>query len=59
MNILFFDAIDKATFGGYENWICLTAEQLADRGHQVTIAGRPDSEYLRRAKQLGNKVDIL
>jgi len=59
MNILFFDAIDKATFGGYENWICLTAEQLADRGHTVTIAGRPDSEYLRRAKQLGNKVDIF
>jgi glycosyltransferase involved in cell wall biosynthesis len=59
MNILFFDAIDTETFGGYENWILLTARHLARRGHGITVAGRPGSEYLRRLRQLEEKVRIL
>ena len=48
MNILFLDSIDKETYGGYQNWIRLVAMELIKRGHKITIAGRPDSEYLRR-----------
>jgi glycosyltransferase involved in cell wall biosynthesis len=49
MRLLFLDSIDKATFGGYENWVLLTARHLCARGHHVTVAGREGSEYLRRA----------
>ncbi|MBD3401965.1 glycosyltransferase [candidate division GN15 bacterium] len=48
MNILFLDSIDRETFGGYENWIRLAATWFAERGHEVTVAGRSNSEYLRR-----------
>jgi len=50
MNLLFFDSVDEGTFGGYENWVVLTAKWLAARGHRAALAGRPGSEYLRRAK---------
>ncbi|HUV30314.1 MAG TPA: glycosyltransferase family 4 protein [Acidobacteriota bacterium] len=59
MNILFLDAIDRDTFGGYENWILLTARHMQMRGHRVTVAGRAGSEYLRRAGLLSNGIDIL
>jgi len=49
MRLLFLDSIDRDTFGGYENWVLLTARHLCARGHRVTVAGRGGSEYLRRA----------
>jgi len=49
MKLVFLDSIDKETFGGYENWVLLTARHLCARGHHVTVAGRSESEYLRRA----------
>ncbi|MBU0984089.1 MAG: glycosyltransferase family 4 protein [candidate division Zixibacteria bacterium] len=59
MNLLFLDSIDRATFGGYENWILLVAEYFAARNHGVTLAGRPDSEYLRRGRNLPGSIDLL
>ena len=49
MNVLFLNSIEKETYGGVEEWTRLVGQALADRGHRVTIAGRKDSEYLRRA----------
>jgi glycosyltransferase involved in cell wall biosynthesis len=59
MRLLFLDSIDKATFGGYENWVLLTARHMKARGHEVTICGREDSEYLRRAADYCPDAHIL
>jgi len=59
MNLFILDSIDINTFGGYQNWINLTAPALAKRGHKVTIAGRPHSEYLRRFKVTGDSVRVF
>jgi len=48
MNVLFLNSIEKKTYGGMEEWIRLAATGLAQRRHNVTVAGRTDSEYLRR-----------
>lgn len=48
MNLLLLDSIEPQTYGGMEEWIRLVALGLAGRGHKVTVAGRPDSELLRR-----------
>ncbi|RKX27260.1 MAG: glycosyltransferase, partial [Candidatus Zixiibacteriota bacterium] len=59
MNILFLNSIEKATYGGMEEWICLTAGGLVARGHHVTVAGRPGSEFLRRVSETEPGVTIL
>jgi glycosyltransferase involved in cell wall biosynthesis len=59
MRLLFLDSIDKDVFGGYENWILLVAKYFARKGHQVTVAGRPGSEYLRRVALASKEIDIL
>ena len=59
MNILFLDSIEKETYGGMEKWIRLTAAGLSKRGHQVTVAGRPGSEFLRRVASTGHSIRIL
>ena len=59
MNLLFLDSVDTRTFGGYENWILLVAGHFLAQGHQVTIAGRTGSEYLRRARQTCEGAHIL
>ena len=59
MNILFLDSIEKETYGGMEQWIRLTASGLARRGHKVSVAGRPDSEYLRRVADTGRDIRIF
>ncbi|MCP4705048.1 MAG: glycosyltransferase family 4 protein [candidate division Zixibacteria bacterium] len=48
MNLLILDSIDTKTFGGYQNWICLIAPELAKRGHKITIVGRPQAEFYNR-----------
>ncbi len=57
MNLLFLDSVDKETFGGYENWILLTAKHFAAEGHKVIAVGRRDSEYLRRAKEYDPRIE--
>ena len=59
MNLLFLDSVDQGTFGGYENWIALVAKYFAERGHQVTVVGRPGSEYLRRTALGSPKIETL
>jgi glycosyltransferase involved in cell wall biosynthesis len=59
MNLLFLDSVDRGTFGGYENWIVLVAKHFAGRDHQVTVVGRPGSEYLRRTKAACDKIETI
>lgn len=59
MNILFLDSIEKETYGGMEKWIRLTAAGLSKRGHNVTVAGRPGSEFLRRIANTSHGTRIL
>ena len=47
-NILFINSIDSAVWGGLENWMELAGLGLARRGHHVWLAGRDDSQFLRR-----------
>ncbi len=58
MNILFFDSIDKNIFGGLENWIGMLATGFVSKGHNVTVAGRPESEFLRRLSELDDRINI-
>ena len=59
MNILFFDSIDTDIFGGLENWIGIIASNFVERGHDITVAGRPQSEFLRRIAALDKRIKIL
>jgi glycosyltransferase involved in cell wall biosynthesis len=59
MNILFLNSIEKETYGGMEEWIRLAAKGLAQRGHDVTVAGRRGSEYLRRVSSTSPAVRTL
>jgi len=47
-NILFLNSIEKSVWGGLENWMELSAQGLAHRGHRVWVAGRAASVFLRR-----------
>jgi glycosyltransferase involved in cell wall biosynthesis len=59
MNILFFDSIEKETYGGMEKWVRLTAAGMARRGHRVTVAGRPSSEFLRRVAATDENIRLF
>ena len=59
MNLLFFDSVDRNTFGGYENWILLAAEHFARKGGRVTVVGRAGSEYLRRAAAFSDQIETV
>ncbi len=59
MNILFLNSIEKGTYGGMEEWIRLAATGLARRGHDVTVAGRRGSQYLKRVSNTGTAVRTL
>ena len=63
MNVLFLNSVPTHVFGGIEFWTGMVAHGLLERGHQVTIVGRPDSEYVRRnrdihARLLVHELDI-
>ncbi len=59
MNVLFLNSIEKETYGGMEEWVRLAAVGLAQRQHNVTIAGRRGSEYLRRVAATSEAVRLL
>ena len=59
MRILFLDSIEKETYGGMEEWIRLVGTGLARRGHEITISGRKDSEFLRRVSQNNSVMNLL
>lgn len=48
MNLLFLDSIDKNIYGGMEEWIRLVGAGLSKKGHDIYIAGREDSKFLKR-----------
>lgn len=48
MNILFLDSIGEKVYGGLEEWIRLVSHGLAERGHNLTIVGRSNSDFLKR-----------
>lgn len=56
-NIVFLNT--HFSWGGGENWTLLTAKGLADRGHNVWVAGRQDSEIIKRAKAKGLRTEIV
>ncbi len=49
MNIAFLNSIEKDTYGGMEEWIRLAAVGLAKRKHTISLIGRADSYFLKRA----------
>jgi len=59
MNLLILDSINSGTFGGYQNWICLITPEFAKRGHQITIVGRPKSEFFKRLEKQPAAVNIF
>lgn len=48
LNILFINSIEKTTWGGLENWIQLVSGDLRERGHAITVIGRPQSKFISR-----------
>ncbi len=59
MNLLFLNSIDKTTYGGMEEWIRLAASGLKGRGHQITVCGRNNSEFLNRLSRSNPDFDII
>ncbi len=53
MNILFIHCIRKEKFGGGEKWLVSAAAGLKERGHDVTIGGRPGSKLFKAAAAAG------
>lgn len=59
MNILFLNSVPVHVFGGIEYWTGMVSRGLLSRGHNVTIAGRPGSEYLRRNRNVHPNLRII
>ncbi|PWB75876.1 hypothetical protein C3F09_01830 [candidate division GN15 bacterium] len=59
MKLLFLNSIDRATYGGMEEWIRLVASGLRKRGHGITVAGRQDSAFLRRLGASDSQLELL
>lgn len=56
-NIVFLNS--HYSWGGGENWTLLTANGLKNRGHNIWVAGRKNSEIIIRAKNKGLKTKII
>ncbi len=50
-NIVFLNSIDRAIWGGLENWMEIVGAGLARRGHRVRFVGREKSQFLRRISE--------
>jgi len=59
MNLMFLNSIDEHSYGGMEEWIRLAASGLKSRGHQVTICGRKNSEFLKRLNNSEPAVEVI
>ncbi len=55
MNILFINSIGKKKFGGGEKWMILSAKGLAAKGHNVFLAAKSNSEFIKTAQKVGIK----
>ena len=56
MRIGFLNSIESQTYGGMEEWIRLVSDGLVKRGHEVTLVGRKNSEYLRRSASVNKAI---
>ncbi|MCP4685977.1 MAG: glycosyltransferase, partial [bacterium] len=59
MNLLFLNSIETEVFGGIESWIGFVSRGLLARGHRISIAGRPGSEFIRRTVAAAPGVETL
>lgn len=59
MNILFINSIGRDKFGGGEKWMVNAANSLADRGHDVGLAGKKNSRLLKYAAQKGVRTEVM
>lgn len=59
MNILFLNSIGITKFGGGEKWMLTAAKGLAERKHQVIVAGKQGGQFLQRAARAGIKTAAL
>ena len=55
LNIFFSNSISTHKWGGGEKWMVTAANGLKSRGHNVTLSGKANSEFLKRAQQAGLK----
>jgi len=51
MSLLVLDPVGGEGWGGVERWLWDVSTGLRDRGHLVTMAGRPGSAFTRRAEE--------
>jgi len=59
MNVLFLNSIEKTIYGGMEEWIRLVASGLHQKGHNVCIAGRESSNFLKRVSVASPEIELL
>ncbi|MDP6339989.1 MAG: glycosyltransferase [Candidatus Marinimicrobia bacterium] len=57
LNIFFSNSISAHKWGGGEKWMIGAARGLKARGHEVTLSGKANSVFLRKAKDAN--LDIL
>ena len=53
LNIFFSNSISAHKWGGGEKWMITAAKGLKSRGHTVTLSGKANSEFLKRAQNAG------
>ena len=53
ISILILNPVGAEGWGGVEQWLTDLAVGLRERGHRVSIAGRPGSLWMRRAEAAG------
>ncbi len=58
MNILMLDSIDPTVYGGMEEWIRLSSDAFAKRGHNVYVGGRRDSRFLDRISRRSSATPV-
>ena len=59
MKLLFLNSIDDKTYGGMEEWIRLVATGLQKCGHEITVCGRRNSEFLKRLENGSSNIEGL
>ncbi len=59
LNIMFINSIAPNKYGGGEKWMLTAASGLMKKGHSVVIAGKTNSIFLEKAKNLKLKTEEI
>ena len=51
LNIFFSNSISSQKWGGGEKWMVTAANGLKQRGHNIILSGKANSEFLLRAQK--------